>query len=121
MTETAGFHLPLGRVPETAAVLSNFYGPDNWDYANNDVFDSEEPCNAQDDEDEDILDYSDEEIQMVITPRAAINGLLASTPEPGRGISFRSFLPDAQTLSIYYPSPASSPLTDPIKIGRAHV
>lgn len=108
MTETTGFDT------ENTAVLSAFYDFDSWGYTNNDVFHGEALCNTQGDRDEDLLDYSDEEIQMVITPQAAINSLLAATPEPGRGISFRSFLPDAQTLSVYYPTPASSPLTDPI-------
>lgn len=114
MTGTTGFPLLLGGNTETTAMLSDLYGIDNWDYANNDVCDGEDLCNARGDGDEDLLDYNDEEIRMVITPQEAINGLLASTPEPGRGISYRSFLPDTQTLSIYYPTPASSPLTDPI-------
>jgi len=74
----------------------------------------EEPWDVQGDEDEELLDYSDEEEIRIITPRVAINSLLASTPEPGRGISFRLFLPDFQTLSTYYPSKTSSPLTDPV-------
>ncbi|KAI5807895.1 hypothetical protein DFH27DRAFT_478885 [Peziza echinospora] len=74
--------------------------------------DADDPYDV--DEDEVILDYSDEEGQMELRPRLAIGTLLAQYSEPGQGISFRSFLPDAQTLSTYYPSHSSSPLMDPI-------
>lgn len=91
------------------------YQNGNWDNVRqHEGLTDEELYDAQGDADEELLDYSDEEEIRIITPRAAINGLLATTPEPGRGISFRSFLPDSQTLSTYYPSQASSPLTDPV-------
>lgn len=91
------------------------YHPGNWgDEPNDDYVSDEDVYGARNDEDEELLDYSDEEEIRIITPRAAINNLLATTPEPGRGISFRSFLPDCQTLSTYYPSQISSPLTNPI-------
>lgn len=107
------FPSTLEDISGTAEFIHN-YQTGAWDNVQHEILSDEELYDAQDDEDEELLDYSDGEEIQTITPRVAMNSLLASTPEPGRGISFKSFLPDYQTLSTYYPSRASSPLTDPV-------
>ncbi|RPB21784.1 hypothetical protein L211DRAFT_851239 [Terfezia boudieri ATCC MYA-4762] len=97
------------------AAFIHTYQPGVWGNAwPHEALSEEELYDVQGDEDEELLSYSDEEETRIVTPRVAMNNLLASIPEPGRGISFKSFLPDCQTLSTYYPSKTSSPLTDPV-------
>ena len=103
------FPIPVGEVPAISAGIS--FPSGEWEPGDDDS--DEDLDDAFDDRDEEPLDYSDDEAQAGITPRAAISNLLASNSEPMKGVSFRSFLPDSQTLSTYYPSQSSSPLMDP--------
>jgi len=109
----AGFPSTLGEISDPAAFIRDCQ-TGVWDNVrHHEVLSDEELYDVQDDGDEELLEYSDEEEIPIIAPRVALN-LLASTPEPGRGISLRTFLPDCLTLSAYYPSQTSSPLTDPV-------
>ncbi|KAF8420695.1 hypothetical protein EV426DRAFT_634024 [Tirmania nivea] len=84
MTGAVFFPSPLGEIPDLGPAIHTGV----WDNVrHHEALSDEELYDVQGDEDEELLEYSDEEENRLVTPR---------------------------TLSTYYPSKTSSPLTDPV-------
>lgn len=93
----------------------------NNDDEDDDLYDVEDDDEEDDDDDDDDDDYEVRELDQMmldpdgqsISPRAHISNIIAPLSkhlnEHSR-ISFRSFLPDRNTLTNYHPSMGSSPL-----------